>query len=163
MSEEFIVYSILIGAGATVMMDLWAIMLKRLFGVPSLDYAMVGRWIGHMSSGHFSHDSIGKAAPINHEGFIGWASHYLIGIIYAGLLLAIWGIEWVENPTLLPAIIVGVGTIVAPFFVLQPSMGAGVAASKTQAPNIARQRSLMAHTVFGVGLYGTGLLLSLLL
>lgn len=162
MSVEFIVYSVLIGAGATVVMDLWAIILKRLFDVPSLNYAMVGRWIGHMPHGRFSHDAIGKATPINHEGFIGWVSHYLIGIAFAGLLLTIWGVEWAQSPTLLPAITIGVGTIVAPFFVLQPSMGAGVAASKTPEPNIARQRSLLAHTVFGVGLYSTALLLSLL-
>lgn len=47
---EFVQSAILLGVGATVLMDLWAVAQKRLFNVPSLDYAMVGRWIGHMLS-----------------------------------------------------------------------------------------------------------------
>ncbi len=44
---EFLVRTILIGVGATVLMDLWAIFLKRAFAISSLDYAFVGRWLGH--------------------------------------------------------------------------------------------------------------------
>ncbi|MNW02868.1 hypothetical protein D3C71_1987200 [compost metagenome] len=44
-------------------------------------------------------------------------------------------------------------SVAAPFFILQPGMGAGIAASKTPRPNTARLRSLMAHAIFGVGLY----------
>jgi hypothetical protein len=47
--------------------------------------------------------------------------------------------------------------LVAPFFILQPGMGAGVAASKTPNPNAARLRSVLAHTIFGVGLYVSAL------
>ncbi|TIP86738.1 MAG: DUF2938 domain-containing protein, partial [Mesorhizobium sp.] len=44
---EFVVRAAAIGAGATAMMDLWGLFLKRAFAIPSLDYAWVGRWIGH--------------------------------------------------------------------------------------------------------------------
>jgi hypothetical protein len=47
-----------------------------------------------------------------------------------------------------------------PFFTLQPSFGLGVAASKTPSPNKARLKSLMTHTVFGVGMYAWASLLS---
>jgi hypothetical protein len=40
---EFVVRSMLIGIGATVLIDLWALVLRRGFGVASLDYALVGR------------------------------------------------------------------------------------------------------------------------
>ena len=36
---------------------------------------------------------------------------------------------------------------------MQPGMGAGIAASRTPAPNKARLQSLLNHGVFGVGLY----------
>jgi hypothetical protein len=39
---------------------------------------------------------------------------------------------------------------------MQPCLGFGIAASKTPKPNIARLRSLIAHFVFGLGLYGSG-------
>ena len=82
-----------------------------------------------------------------------WLAHYSIGIAFAFLLLAIWGIAWVRSPAILPALTVGIGTIVAPWFVMQPAMGAGIAGSKTPSPRAARLRNLATHTVFGLGLY----------
>lgn len=157
---EFLVWTVLIGVGATVVMDLWGVFLKRCFGIPSLNFAMVGRWLGHIPSGQFAHDSIARASPVRGEGVIGWSAHYAIGIVFAGLLLAIWGLDWARQPTLLPALVVGVATVAAPFFIMQPGMGAGFAASKTPRPNVARLRSLATHTVFGFGLYATALLLA---
>ncbi|WP_338883348.1 MULTISPECIES: DUF2938 domain-containing protein [Xenorhabdus] len=158
---EFIVYSVLIGAGATVVMDLWAVFIKRCFGIPSLNYSMVGRWIGHIPKGKLTHTSILQAEPVKGETGIGWFAHYLIGIIFAGLLLLIYGLDWAKNPTFLPALIIGIVTVVAPFFIMQPGMGLGMAASKTPAPNTARLRSLITHTIYGIGLYLSALLLTL--
>ena len=78
------------------------------------------------------------------------------------VLLIGWGLEWARRPTLLPALIVGLGTIVAPFFILQPCMGAGIAASKMPQPNLARVKSLVTHTIYGLGLYVSGQLWALL-
>jgi Protein of unknown function (DUF2938) len=152
-SLEFILRASLIGIGATLVMDVSAALQKRLFGIPSTNYAMVGRWIGHMQQGRMTHEDIAQAAPVHGEQLIGWATHYAVGIIYAAALLAIWGMEWAYTPTLLPALIVGIVTVAAPFFVLQPAMGAGIAASKTPNPSVSRFRSIVAHTTFGIGLY----------
>lgn len=153
----------LIGIGATAVLDLWAAFLKRLFGIPSPDWGMVGRWFGHFPCGRFVHDNIAAASPVPGELAIGCGAHYAIGIVFAALLLAIWGLDWARHPTLLPALIVGLLTLLAPFFVMQPGMGAGIAASKTPNPNAARLRSIAAHTVFGVGLYGSASLSALLI
>lgn len=153
MNNEVIVIGCMIGVGATLVMDIWALLLNKLFKVPSLNYAMVGRWIGHLKNGKFTHQNIGKAEAISGEGIIGWTAHYLIGIVFAIVLLSVWSIEWAYHPTFMPALIIGLVTTAAPFFILQPGMGAGVAASKTPQPNIARVRSLNAHLSFGVGLY----------
>jgi hypothetical protein len=61
--------------------------------------------------------------------------------------------DWLARPTLLPALVYGIATIVFPFFILQPSFGLGIAASKAPNPSQARLKSLATHTVFGVGLY----------
>lgn len=150
---ELWVRAVLIGAGATLVMDFWAVLQKRLFGIPSLDYRLVGRWIGHWPEGRFAHAGIGKAAPVAGEAALGWIAHYLIGIVFAALLLALRGLDWARQPTVLPALIVGIGSIVAPFFLMQPAFGLGIAAAKTPAPWTARWRSLVAHTSFAVGLY----------
>lgn len=160
---EFVVRAALIGIGATLVMDVWATLQRLLFGVQPLNYAMVGRWMGHLTKGRFVHDPIGKAAPVSGEAILGWGAHYAIGIVFAALLLGFWGIDWARSPTLLPALIVGLATVAAPFFILQPGLGAGIAASKTPKPNVARLRSLVAHASFGAGLYLAALLFALLM
>ena len=153
---DLAVRAIFIGAGATVVMDLWGVYQKRVLGIQPLNYCLLGRWIAHFPRGQFVHVNIAHAARRSGECPLGWAAHYGIGIAFAALLLALWGRQWAQNPTLGPAMIVGLGTIVAPFFLLQPGMGAGVAASKTPRPNAARLRSVVTHTVYGFGLYLAG-------
>lgn len=143
----------LIGIGATVIMDLWGLLLKRGFGLPSLDYAMLGRWIGHMPHGRFVHPKIAAVPPVRGERALGWAAHYVTGVAFAAFLLAVAGIDWAARPTLWPALAVGWAMVAAPFLLMQPGMGLGFAASKTPKPNVARLRVLVTHTVFGLGLY----------
>jgi hypothetical protein len=87
---------------------------------------------------------------------IGWVAHYVVGVLFAALVLGLWGLAWVRQPTIGPALLVGIGTVAAPFLVMQPGMGAGVAASRTPRPAAARVQSLVTHTMFGLGLYASG-------
>lgn len=165
MSEtlQFVVRSVLIGVGATLVMDAWGLFLRRGLGIVTLDYRLVGRWIGHFRYGRFVHDGIGKAAPVGGEAALGWAAHYGIGIAFAAALIAIAGPDWARAPTLSPALAFGILSVAAPFFVMQPAMGAGIAASKAPSPGRARLRSLLTHAVFGLGLYLSAGLLAVLL
>lgn len=153
---DYLLSVLLIGVGATLVMDLWAIARKRLLGVPPPNYGLVGRWLAHMPRGRFRHDAIAAAEPVRGERLIGWTFHYLTGIAFAAILPGIWGLEWVQQPTLGPALIVGIGTVAAPFLVMQPGMGAGIAASRTPRPAAARLQSLVTHAIFGLGLYAAG-------
>lgn len=152
LSFELAARSLLIGAGATLAIDTWAAALRR-FGIPSLRIELLGRWIGHLSSGRWRHDDIARAAPVRAEALLGWAAHYAIGVSFAVLLLLWTGLGWARSPTLLPALCVGVATVLCPWFVLQPAIGAGIASSKTQNPVRNALKSLLTHTVFGVGLF----------
>lgn len=157
---NYVVFTILLGIGATAFMDLWGVIRKPLLGVAPPDYALVGRWIAHMTRGRFHHKSISAAALVRGELIIGWIAHYLIGVIFAALLIRIWGPAWIQHPTIGPALIVGIGTVTAPFLLMQPGMGAGIAASKAANPVSAQLQSLITHGVFGIGLYVTGQLLN---
>jgi hypothetical protein len=154
---------LVIGVGATAAMDLWTIVRKRLLGVPPFDYGLVGRWLAHLARGRFRHDPIAASPPVRGERALGWAAHYLIGVMFAALLLAIWGLDWVRRPTIVPALVIGFATVVAPFLVMQPAMGAGIAASRTPRPAQARVQTLLTHAIFGLGLYAAGWIASLLL
>ncbi len=149
----------IVGAGATVVLDLWLAGLRRL-GVRSLDMALIGRWVGHLARGQFAHAAIVKAVPVTAERALGWVTHYAIGIVFAGLLLVVLGSEWARTPSLLPAIAVGVGTVLAPLLVMQPAMGAGFASSRTPTPLRNCLRSVLNHGVFGVGLYAAAAVLA---
>lgn len=161
-ATEFLLRGILIGGGATLVIDAWAALLRR-FGVPSLSLALLGRWVGHLPRGQFMHVSIAKAPPVRRELLLGWLAHYAIGISFAALLLATFGLDWGRSPTLGPALLVGIGTVVSPLFILQPALGAGIASSKTPRPVFNTLKSLMTHTVFGLGLFVAALLTARLL
>lgn len=149
----FLLHSLLIGGVATLLMDGWTLLLKRVFAVPSLDYTMVGRWIGHMGHGRFHHPAIGKARPIVGERALGWLAHYLIGVGFAAALLALSGPDWLSRPSPLPALLFGLVTVSLPFLVMQPALGMGIAAARAPDPRKARIKSLATHLVFGFGLY----------
>ena len=151
-----------IGAGATLATDLWAIARRKLLGVPAPDYGLVGRWFGHMTRLRFRHERIAAAPSVRGERLIGWIAHYLIGVVFAAVLLGIYGLAWVREPTIAPALAFGILTVAAPLLLMQPGMGAGIAASRTPRPNAARLQSLITHTVFGLGLYAAALVLNYL-
>jgi hypothetical protein len=150
---------LVMGLGATLTFDLWVLFLKHAFNIPASNICLVGRWLRYMPEGIFKHSNLASAPPKSGECGIGWAAHYLIGILFAAAFVAIAGSSWLKRPTLLPAIGFGVVTVLAPFFIMQPLFGLGIAASRASNPGQARLRSLMNHTVFGVGLYlfGAGL------
>ena len=142
MNIEFndVLAAIIIGIGATLVMDLWNLFLKRAFNIASLNYCSLGRWLGHMPSGTFSHANINAAPQKRYECAIGWLAHYSIGVVFAIVFVVL-------------AVLYGIATIVFPFFIMQPSLGFGITASKTPKPAQARLKSLATHTVFGAGLY----------
>lgn len=150
--------TILVGAGATAVIDLWAIVRTKAFGIKPLDYALVGRWIGWLPRGRWRHDPIAKTPAVSGERFLGWTAHYAIGIAFAGVLVAVFGSDWLSHPTPGPALAVGIASVAAPFLVMQPGMGSGIAASRTPRPAAARLQTLVTHTLFGAGLYLAALL-----
>lgn len=144
--------TIVVGVGATLIVDLWALVLKRAFHIPSLSYCLVGRWLRHMP-GTIRHASIAAATPKHSECLVGWIAHYMIGIVFALAFVAIAPAGWLARPTFSIALAFGIGTVLFPFLVLQPALGLGIAASKTADPARARLKSLATHAVFGAALY----------
>ncbi len=144
--------AVVVGVGATAVMDLWLLVLKRS-GVPTMDFALLGRWVGHLFHGQLAHDAIRRAPPIAGELGIGWLTHYAVGIVFAAVLVALQGPAWLDAPAVGPALAWGLATAAAPLLVLQPAMGAGIASSRTPAPLLNSLRSLANHAVFGLGLY----------
>lgn len=145
--------ALVIGCGATLAMDIVALLLKRSFGLQPLDYGLVGRWSHSLLRGKVVHRLISEAPPVRHERLIGWVLHYLIGVAFALMFLMLMGAEWMASPSLFPALVFGALTVAAPFFIMQPAFGAGLAARRTPKPGLARAKSLTAHLSFGAGIW----------
>ncbi len=150
--------ALILGIGATLVLDGWSLFLNKGFGIKSLSFCLVGRWFALMRRGQFRHNGIGKAPAQGGECALGWTAHYAIGVLFAVPLLCWQGGQWLATPTLAPALILGAVTVLLPFLLMQPAFGLGIAAAKTAAPRAARLKSLSSHLVFGVGLYLSALL-----
>ena len=148
-----IIGAMAVGIGATLVMDLWNLFLKRTFSIPSLSYCLLGRWLRHMAGGTIRHASIVAAPQKSLECTVGWIAHYTIGVVFALGLVVLASTDWLARPTVLPALFYGIGTVVFPFFIMQPSFGLGIAASRTPKSTQARLKSLGTHSMFGAGLY----------
>lgn len=156
---EILFRAALVGIGGTVILDVYAALAQHFLGTPATNWKMVGRWIGHMPGGRFVHANIGQARPIPGEHALGWIFHYVIGVGYGLLLLAIWGAGWLDAPTVSAPLILALALLVLPYFVMMPGMGMGLAGSRTPKPNVTRLKSVIGHSVFGSGMYLTARLL----
>ena len=146
------IQGVLIGVVATLAMDAWAIVARRVLHWPTGDWAHVGRWFGHMARGRFVHRPIGASAPVRGELAIGWTAHYAIGIAY-GLAYLLFA-RWVAVPpeSMLWALVFALLLLVFPWLVMQPALGAGAFSSRAPNPALRRLVSVSMHSAFGVGL-----------
>ena len=147
------------GIGGTVAMDVWARVAAGLGISGAPNWAMPGRWLAHVFRGRVFHDDIAAADPVGGELRLGWVFHYAVGILY-GVIFALWaGAEWLATPTFVPVWIFALVTILAGWMLLLPGMGLGWFAAKTPAPWKTRALGLVAHTIFGLGMFGVAVAL----
>jgi hypothetical protein len=141
------------GLTATAAIDVWATFANKALGWPRTNWRMVGRWIGHMPEGQFSHASIISSPPIRHESVVGWAFHYVVGCIYAALYLVYVHAVQMGRPTLVSAISFGLVTVLSPWLLMQPGLGLGICAARAPRRHLVRLQNLIIHFIFGVVLY----------
>lgn len=158
---DVVIDGVLLGIAATVMFDMW-ILLQKCIGLPTLNFAYLGRWVANFKDMKFIHTRIGEVSKVRFEVYIGIAAHYLIGILIALLLLMTKGVLWLQNPDIYSAVTVGIATVVFPLFIMQPAMGAGVASCNAAYPIKNSLKSVFNHMIFGLCLYWSGLFLIML-
>jgi Protein of unknown function (DUF2938) len=155
---EIFLKATLVGVGGTIVLDLYALMMSRVLGVPSTSWATVGRWFGNDSWPiRSARDDQGRAGQGRTDDRLDRAlrtRHRLwtpAGSAVGQGLAGATDTPSSDDPRLL----------VAPYFMMMPGMGMGIAGSRTPQPNVTRLRSVMGHSVFGLGMYATGRLLAL--
>ena len=159
LSPDLFLRGALIGIGGAALMDAWSLVLRRGFGVTTLDYRLLGRWIGHIPRGRLVHERIASAEPVPGERPLGWLAHYAIGVTFAFLLIAIWGPPgWTPRRSCPPWSSASGRS--SPLVRHAARDGAGIAGSRSPNPRATRLRNLGTHAVYGLGLYGSALLMA---
>lgn len=149
---------LVMGLGGTLAMDIWSEVLARGFGQPRPAWGRIGRWAAQLPAGRVFHDDIGAVHPVQGEVALGWLVHYSVGLAYGVIFVLLAGPGWLGAPSFLPLWIFALVTIGAGWFLLQPGMGLGWAASRTPNPWKVRGMGLVAHTVFAIGMYAVAVL-----
>jgi hypothetical protein len=148
-----VVESILMGIFATYFMDVLAgYLVKRNLVHSFVTPEAIGRWFLYIFRGKFIHKDIHKTPALNNEKLWYFISHYLIGIVLAGIYLFLEiELPIIRDQMWMP-LIFGIATVFLPWFWLLPSIGLGFMASKSSDRSLVIRTNLVNHTNFGLGL-----------
>jgi hypothetical protein len=141
------------GIVATATLDIWQQIYRLAFGTPITDWAMIGRWVGHIPDGQFVQLDIGKAPPMANERTLGWIVHYVVGIGYAVVYLLLMRFVVGSPPSFISALVFGAVSVVVTWFFMEPILGAGVTGSKIPGQAGAMVHDFTSHLSLGIGLY----------
>ena len=106
-----------------------------------------------MFRGKFVHKDIHKTPGLKNEKLWCFISHYLIGIVLAGIYLFLELKDPIIRDQMWMPLIFGIATVFLPWFWLLPSIGLGFMASKSSNRSLIIRTNLVNHTNFGVGLF----------
>ncbi|MFC1731128.1 DUF2938 family protein [candidate division KSB1 bacterium] len=149
-----IIEMLLMGVFATIFMDLLTSQLtKRKLIYSFIAPEAVGRWFLYMFRGKFIHKDIHNTPSLKNEKLWCFISHYLIGIVLAGIYLSLeFKVPTIRDQVWTP-LIFGIATVFFPWFWLLPSIGLGFMASKSPNRSLIIKTNLVNHTNFGLGLF----------
>jgi hypothetical protein len=111
----------------------------------------LGRWIGHMVKGRFTHEDITKAAPVPHEAAIGTAAHYAIGFVLGAGYALLLRVPNSRQNSLSRALAYGIATTVFPWFWMFPARGQGIMGLRDRDVRVPAF-ALATHVAYGFGL-----------
>jgi len=152
-AQSFVFQACVAGIFATVVLDLWQRLLNAAAGIPPTNWAFVGRWFAYLPRGRFVHRPIAATPAVQGELALGWAMHYLVGLVYGFAYLGLMVFALDRPPSLLSGLAFGAASVVIPWFILQPGLGIGAMGRLAANPQIPRWTALAAHVLYGASLF----------
>ena len=149
----FFFNGIVTGIIATIIFDIFQFSLSYAYNINKPRWDLVGRYFIGIKEKKFFRDDIENEKQIKNELFIGYIVHYSIGIIY-GIFYVILNLFFSNNPSLYLALIVGFLTVLGAWCIMMPyAYNIGFFASKKEEQKQIIVQNLIAHFIFGIGLY----------
>jgi uncharacterized membrane protein YeaQ/YmgE (transglycosylase-associated protein family) len=140
------------GVTGTVVMDLGNQLLARLGWISKIDAGTIGRMAGGWLRGRFRYGHPSEMKEVPGEWVLGTFTHYGIGVGLALPFLVGWDVLLGGLPSPAWALVYGVGTTAASYFLVYPSMGFGVCGLRSPEGLKATLSSLVNHGFYGLGL-----------
>tara|TARA_B110000438_G_C15569124_1_gene544594 strand:+ start:94 stop:576 length:483 start_codon:yes stop_codon:yes gene_type:complete len=149
----FFLQGIISGLIATFLFDLYQISLSYAYNINKPKWNLVGRYFIGITKKNYFIENIESEKEITNELIIGYIIHYLIGLIFGAIYLLINKLLYVE-PSIILALIIGFITVLGSWCIMMPlAYNMGFFASKKEEQKQIMVQNLIAHFIFGIGLY----------
>jgi len=153
--ENLIYFCLFVGVGSTILLDLWVTLVEKATSIPPTNWGIVGRWIIGIPNGHWTLDTSVNHEPTVTEKVLGWLFHYIVGIAYAVLIILLFGAGFIDSPSIMPVIIVGlILSTLAGLAILMPALGGGFMGRLIPNWFATFIYLVIAHAIFAIGQYG---------
>ena len=144
---------IISGLFATFIFDLFQSSLNYAYGIEKPKWNLLGRYFLGYKESKFIRKTLIDDEELDNELLWGYFFHYLIGIIY-GIVFVILNFLLFDYPSILLAYIFGFSTVLGGWCFLMPfAYNLGFFASKSEGRINLLIQNLIAHFVFGTGLF----------
>ena len=140
------------GLLGTLAMDALNLLFARAGVVLRIDVKMIGRMAVGWARGRFRYGDPSQMGAAEHEGLLGILTHYLIGVGLAVPYVLGWHLVVGGPASPAWAVVYGIATTVASWFLVYPSMGLGVLGMSSPDGLKAPLSSLANHLFYGLGL-----------
>ena len=144
---------IISGLFATIIFDLYQSSLKYAYDIEKPKWNLLGRYFLGYKENKFIRKNLIDDEELDNELLWGYFLHYLIGVIY-GIAFVILNFLLFDYPSILLAYIFGFSTVLGGWCFLMPfAYNLGFFASKSDQRTNLLVQNLIAHFVFGTGLF----------
>jgi len=149
----FYLQGIISGIFATLLFDLFQISLFYAYNINKSKWDLVGRYFVGLMNRKYFRDDIANDITEKIELLIGYIVHYIIGSLFGILYILINMIFYIE-PSIFLSLIIGFITVLGSWCILMPlAFNIGFFASKKEDQKQIMVQNIIAHFIFGVGLY----------
>ncbi|MGD2068799.1 MAG: DUF2938 family protein [Gemmatimonadota bacterium] len=149
---DLVVTGLVAGVTGTLVMDALNLLFARTGAIARIDVATIGRMAMGWARGRFRYGDPSEMEPTTHDRRSGFIAHYGIGVSLA--LAYVIGWRLLVGGPVSPgwAVVYGVATTVASWFLVFPSLGQGMLGRRSPEGLRAPLSSLANHLFYGVGL-----------
>lgn len=140
------------GVVGTLVMDALNVLVARTGWISRIDVGTIGRMAAGWARGRFVYSHPSEMQEVRNEVPLGILSHYAIGVALAVPFVVGWWSVSGGSPLPVWALVYGIGTTVASWFFVYPSMGFGAFGRRSPDGLKATLSSLANHVFYGLGL-----------